>query len=176
MITLLYILLMTEPAAIIPSCIITPEGIAGITRNTVREDLAVLGEENIEDTREHLGEGYYSDGTLIGGGTENEMVVIWEEGIISQIRIQGSGPRTAEGIGLGSRLTELEAVIGEFQMAGFAWDAEGWVDLQGTVYEGLYIRMVPDTPLPERFMGDGLFSSSELREYNPAITDMRVLF
>lgn len=169
-------IMMARSVAVIPSCIITPEGIAGITRDTVREDLAVFGEENLEDTREHLGEGYYGEGTLIAGGTENELAVIWEEGRISQIRIQGSGPRTAEGIGLGSRLTDLEAVIGEFLMAGFAWDAEGWVDLQGTVYEGLYIRLVPDTPVPERFMGDGLFPSSELREYDPVITDMRVLF
>lgn len=160
-----------------PDLAVTPEGVAGITAESSQDNLAELfGSGNIETTREHLGEGYYSEGAVVYGGTENELAVVWEDGFISQIRIQGPGLKTPEGIGLGSSLTDLEEVIGEFEMAGFAWDAEGYVNLEGTIYEGLYMRLTPEVGVPERFLGDSMFSSGELREYNPVLTDLRVMF
>lgn len=155
---------------------ISPEGVTAVTAESTVDDLAVLfGEENLEETREHLGEGFYSEGTLIFGGTDNELSVVWDEGRITEVRVTGTSS-TPEGISLGSTLIELEEVIGPFQMAGFAWDCEGYVNLESTIYEGLYIRLTPTGETPERFMGDELFSSSEMRELNPVVTDLRILF
>ena len=155
---------------------VSPEGITVITAESTMEDLVeFFGEENLETTREHLGEGFYTEGTLIFGGTENELAVVWDDGIISEIRINGTDA-TPEGITLGSSLADLEEVIGPFEMAGFAWDCEGYVNLEGTIYEGLYIRLTPVGETPECFMGDRLFSSEEMRELNPVVTDLRIVF
>ncbi len=162
-------------AVVISSLSLSPDGFAGITPETTMDYLVeTFGEENVESAREHLGEGYYSEGAVVFGGTEREFSVVWEEGILTQIRFQGPAITTAEGIGIGSTLAELEAVVGEFPMAGFAWDAEGWADLEGTVYEGLYIRLTPEAPVPEEFLGDELFSSADFREYHCRIADLRL--
>jgi hypothetical protein len=167
---------------------VTASGVAGITCVTTLSDIeAMFGAENIENTREHMGEGYYSECTVINGGTDNELSVVWNpgEGIssVAEIRIRGSGLHTAEGIGLGSSLIELESVIGEFEVAGFAWDGEGYVVLEGTCCEGLFIRVTPALETVEHnpglitgFSGDTLFPSSAMRELNPVITDFRIRF
>lgn len=175
--TILLCLLVAKSILFIPAYTVSPEGVAGITAESTAEDLtAIFGPENIETVREDLGEGYYCDATLINPGTADELSIIWTDGAISEIRINCSGPRTAEGIGLGSTLTDLEEVIGEFEMAGFAWDAEGYVDLDGTIYQGLYIRLTPEVPVPSEYMGDMLFPSAEMRQFDPVVTDLRVFF
>ena len=175
--TLLVCLLIAESFLILPDMTVSPSGIAGITSDTTLEDIEMIfGPENVEATREHIGEGYYSEGACIFIPGEEQLTVIFEEGLVSSITVESAGPKTAEGIGLGSSLTDLEEVIGEFRMAGFAWDYEGYADLQGTIYEGLYMRLTPEVGVPERFIGDEMFSSAELREYDPVITDFRVVF
>jgi len=175
--TLLVCVLIAKSVLVLPDMTVTPEGIAGISSETTLEDLEMLfGPENVEATSEHIGEGYYSEGARIFISEEDQLTVVFDEGLVSSITVESAGPKTAEGIGLGSSLTDLEEVIGEFEMAGFAWDYEGYADLDGTVYEGLYMRLTPEVGVPERFMGDSMFSSAELREYNPVITDLRVIF
>jgi hypothetical protein len=162
-------------AAVFASLAVSPEGFAGITPETTMEYMVeTFGEENVEAVREHLGEGYYSEGALVYGATEQEFSVVWEEGLVTQIRFTGPAITTEEGIGIGSTLEELEAVIGEFPMAGFAWDAEGWADLEGTVYEGLYIRLTPEGPVPEEYLGDAMFSSADFHDCQCRIADMRL--
>lgn len=162
--------------SVLTAVTVSPEGVTVITAESTMEELVeMFGEENLETTREHLGEGFYSEGTLIFGGTDKELAVVWDEGSISEVRITGTNA-TPEGIALGSTLAELEEVIGPFEMAGFAWDCEGYADLEGTLYEGLYIRLTPEGETPERFMGDRMFTSEELRELNPVVTDLRILF
>lgn len=175
--TILLCCLIAESILVLPDMTVSPEGIAGITGETAFEDLeAIFGPENVEATTEHLGEGFYSEGARIFPAEGYQLTLIFEEGLVASITVDGPGPRTAEGIGLGSTLTDLEEVIGEFEMAGFAWDFEGYANLEGTAYEGLYIRLTPEIPVPDRFLGDSMFPSRELREYDPVITDMKVLF
>jgi len=175
--TILLCALLAKSIMVLPDYTVSPEGVAGISSKSSMDDLiAIFGTENLEATRENLGEGFYSEATLVNAGTWNELSVIWDGESISEIRINSSGPRTAEGIGIGSTLTDLEEVIGEFEMAGFAWDAEGYVDLEGTIYYGLYIRLTPEVGVPVCYIGDILFSSAEMREYNPVVADFRILF
>ncbi|HOP26408.1 MAG TPA: hypothetical protein PLM22_00800 [Candidatus Sabulitectum sp.] len=162
-------------AAAIATLTVSPEGFQGITPETTMEYLVeTFGAENVEEVREHLGEGYYSEGALVYGGTEQEFSVVWEEGMVTQIRFTGPAITTGEGIGIGSTLEDLEAVIGEFPMAGFAWDAEGWADLEGTLYEGLYIRLTPEAPVSEEYLGDAMFSSADFHGCQCRIADMRL--
>ncbi len=175
--TLLVCILIAKSMLVLPDMTVTPEGIAGISSETTLDYLEMLfGPENVEATSEHIGEGYYSEGARVFISDEDQLTVVFDEGLVSSITVESAGPKTAEGIGLGSSLTDLEEVIGEFQMAGFAWDYEGYAELDGTIYEGLYIRLTPEVGVPERFMGDSMFPSGELREYNPVITDFRVIF
>jgi len=174
--TLLFLVLAASSVSPVPVFTVTPEGIAGITAESTIEDLAaIFGQENLQETREHMGEGFYSDGTLVNGGTEGEFAVVWERGLISEIRITGTAS-TVEGIALGATLTDLEEVIGPFEMAGFAWDYEGYVQLDGTIHEGLYMRLTTEEEIPEHLIGDRLFRSEELRELNLVLTDFRIIF
>ncbi|MCD4708977.1 MAG: hypothetical protein K8S62_14700 [Candidatus Sabulitectum sp.] len=176
------------PAVSVPDFTVTSSGVAGITSETTHEDLTdIFGTANIEDTREHMGEGYYSEGTEINSGSPFELAVIWAQEntpfTAASIMIRGYKVRTAEDIGIGSTLTELEEIIGEFEMSGFAWDYEGYVYLTGTIYENLYIRLTPtETSREEQpelwrsLMGDDIFTSASMREINPVVTDFRILF
>lgn len=174
--SLLILLVLMKPAAG-PDLTVTASGVAGITPETSLAELnSMFGSDNVTSTREHLGEGCYAEGSVIWSGTGRELAIVWEDGAVSEIRINGSEPVTAEGIGLGSSLADLESVIGEFEMAGFAWDFEGWVDLSGTAYEGLYIRLTPFGPVPDEYLGDRLFRSSELRSLDLEVTDFRIRY
>ena len=163
--------------AVLPSPLVTPGGVAGIDATTTLKQLEdMFADETIEHTREHLGEGYYSEGSSVWRGTDMEIAVVWNEnGTPMEIRLIGEAWRTADGIGLGSTLTELEAVIGEFEIAGFAWDNEGYADLWETPYEGIFIRLLPRGPA-EDFIGDSFFPSSSMRSLNPVVVDFRVFF
>lgn len=163
----------------VPESTVTTEGVAGITRDVTRDSIEILFEKgDIRHTTEHLGEGYYARGTVVYPGTGHELAILWnEDGSLMQIRIRGEHWSTSEGIRLGSTLADLEAVLGEFEIAGFAWDNEGYANLWDTPYEGFFIRLLPeDGEIPPGLMGDIFFSSSEMRDLNPVVADFRVTF
>jgi hypothetical protein len=163
----------------IPGPTVTTQEVAGITRDATRESIELLFEGAlIKHTSEHLGEGTYVQGTSIYAGTEYELAILWyDDGSIMQVRMLGDYWRTADGIGLGSTLTDLEAVLGTFEIAGFAWDNEGYANLWDTPYEGFFMRLLPPHgEIPPQFMGDSFFQSSQMRNLNPVVVDFRVEF
>ena len=176
---MLTLMLTAKTILVIPTPTVTPQGVAGITQETTRESLGELFYgETIEQTRENLGEGMFLEGTVVSPGTDRELAVIWnEDGTPLEVRMRGAYWRTAEGIGIGSSLVELEAAIGEFEILGYAWDNEGYALLWETPYNGLFIRLLPrDGESPSEFVGDSAFPSSLLRDLNPVVADFRVRF
>lgn len=176
---LLALVLTAKTILVIPPSLVTPQGVAGITREITPDSLEMLFfGETIEQTRENLGEGMFVEGTVVSPGTDRELVVIWNDcGTPLEVRMPGAHWRTAEGIGMGSTLVEMEAAIGEFEILGYAWDNEGYALLWETPYNGLFIRLLPrDGESPAEFMGDSAFPSSLLRDLNPVVADFRVSF
>lgn len=176
---MLTLVLTVKTMLVVPPSLATPQGVAGITRETTPDSLEILFfGETIESTRENLGEGVFVEGTVVSPGTDRELAVIWnDDGTPLEVRMRGAYWRTAEGIGMGSSLVELEAAIGEFEMLGYAWDNEGYALLWETPYNGFFIRLLPrDGESPSEFMGDSAFPSSLLRDLNPVVADFRVRF
>ncbi len=173
------LVLIARTILVIPPALATPQGVAGITRDVTPDSLEMMFfGETIEHTTENLGEGQFLNVTVVSAGTDRELAVFWtDEGTPLEVRMRGAYWRTAEGIGMGSTLVELEAAIGEFEILGYAWDNEGYALLWETPYEGLFIRLLPlDGESPAEFMGDSAFPSSLLRDLNPVVADFRVSF
>ena len=170
---LVFLICSLSPA----EAVVTPEGVAGITFETTREDLNDLfAPDDLEDTSEHLGEGYYARGTVILPGSPWEIAVVWEDDNPGEIRIKGDSLRTEDGIGLGSTLAELVEISGPVEIAGFAWDMEGFVNLLETPLEGLFIRVTPFGEVPDEFMGDSMFFSEDMMGMDLRVTDFRIFF
>ena len=153
-----------------------------------REDLAdALGEECLRDFQVQMGEGFTSEGTVVWEGSERELVVVWNDQslpAISEIKVTGPYWVTEEGLHTGMTLVEVDSLIGEFHLLGFAWDYEGYADLTDTSMEpGISMRFnAPDLDdeacwtAMEAVMGDRLFSSRDrdMIAFNPLVETIRV--
>lgn len=131
-----------------------------------------------------IGEGFTLPATCINKGSKTEAEVVWADKArtrVGQVRIIGTAWRTAEGIGEGSTLAEIEAVLGTFQLAGYGWDYSGAVSLEGTRWDGmLAMSMQLSSQDPDhlsQIQGDKLFSSDNphLRALAPSVTRLIVL-
>jgi hypothetical protein len=87
---------------------------------------------------------------------------------VTEVREFGSAWTTPEGLGPGSSLADMQAVLGSFEFYGFNWDYGGTVLFDGTPlaeYQGLlFLRLQPlnrEAPELNSFIGDGAFSSED---------------
>ncbi len=147
-----------------------------------REELGMIyGERKLEDVSINAGEGFFMPGTIVKGGSDVEIQVIWldeEMDMPAGIFAIGAALRTEDGIGIGTTLAELKEIIGPFYMTGFGWDYEGVIFLDGTSLEeysgSLFIRLRPD---PEVIASEGEVYESVLgdREYSSSDPSMLLL-
>ena len=156
--------------------IIPGERVGPVTRNTSRRDLARLfGESRLRDKTisgaEGIGQFAATDVNL---GRERSFTVVWSNSAQNQVgtvRNFGTAWKTREGIGVGTSLTELRRILGEFQLSGLAWDYGGTVVFERTRlarYQGgltLVVDAAPDVAqrFPNNYQavsGDSLFSSN----------------
>ncbi|MBE9157715.1 hypothetical protein IQ265_12900 [Nodosilinea sp. LEGE 06152] len=164
-----------------------------VTAETSRAELAArYGEAALEDASISVGEGTTAAGTVVTPGPDQQFAVVWQD--VSQTRpqlIRDFGPawQTPEGLGIGIPYSEVEAILGNFQLYGFAWDYSGTVILEGSQldqYDGyLLLRLEPAATAieqhPEAYqavMGDQLFASDDpsLDRLEPSISEMIVYF
>jgi hypothetical protein len=163
-------------------CIVPGYRIGPVHAECTREELGMIyGERKLLDISINAGEGFFMPGTVVKGGSDVEIQVIWlDEALDTPVEISavGSDLRTQDGIGIGTTLVELEEIIGPFEMTGFAWDYEGTIFLDGTSleeYDGnLYIRLKPD-PVSTESYGDAYSSLMGDRDYSSTDPDMRLL-
>ncbi len=121
-----------------PAFLIVPsESIGIIPLGISRVELGnLVGDEVLIDTTIHLGEGYMTAGTLVYPGTEIELEIIWDDPDMNSavvITVRGEAYETTEGIHIGTSLTEVNSLLGEFRLLGFAWDYEGRADFSNTL-------------------------------------------
>jgi hypothetical protein len=182
---------LEQPAA--DTLVIPGQRVGPITAETRRVDLAAhYGEAALEDAPIPMGEGTTAPGTVVTPGPEQQFSVVWQDA--SQTRpqlIKDFGPawQTPEGLGVGIPYSEVEAILGDFQLYGFAWDYGGTVMLEESQldqYDGyLLLRLKPATTVIDQhseayqtMMGDQLFDSSNpsLNVLEPSIYEMVVYF
>lgn len=165
-----------EPNASADTVVIPGERVGQVTATTSRQDLADLyGEAVLEDTDIPMGEGFTDPGTIVNLGPNQQFTVVWLDTSRSQplmARDFGTAWKTPEGIGVGTSYAELQRVLGEFELYGFAWDYGGTLSLEGTnldqYYGELLLRVNPSDAAAaehpaeyEAVMGDRLFASTD---------------
>jgi hypothetical protein len=170
-------------ALIIPVSIEPGAGVGFVTLDMSLDDIeATVGEDCLSHLTVQMGEGFTMEGTSIWEGTDRELIIVWndpETPGISEIRVTGSAWETVEGIHTGMTLVEVDSIIGEFQLLGFAWDYEGFADLSNTcLASGISMRFdaadLSDEACwtaMEAVMGDGWFSSRDpgMVAFNPVL-------
>ena len=151
---------------------ITPGKSVGLItlQSTEADIINAYGEANVDQREIGMGEGETAPGTLLFPYTENELVIVWEDGKtyekIASIRVDGenSNWKTVDGIEIGTSLETLEEINGKpFQFYGFEWDYAGTTnDWQGgNINEHISVILTPTKPeaaFPD-LIGDQLFSS-----------------
>ncbi|MGB3199496.1 MAG: hypothetical protein WBA99_01250 [Nodosilinea sp.] len=173
--------------------VIPGQRVGPVTAETSRADLAArYGETALEDAPIPMGEGTTAAGTIVIPGPNQQFSVVWQDASQTQpelIRDFGPAWQTPEGLGVGVPYAEVEAILGTFQIYGFAWDYSGTVALAGSQldqYDGyLLLRLSPAEKdidqHPEAYramMGSQLFASANpnLDLLAPTIYEMVVYF
>jgi hypothetical protein len=156
--------------------IIPGQRVGQVTSTTSRQQLAALyGEANLKDEAIPMGEGFTEPGTLVDLGPDQQFVVVWLDAERNRPLLAkdfGSAWKTPEGLGVGVPYSQVQAVLGNFQLYGFAWDYGGTLSLEGSnldqYYGDLLLRLDPAEEAvaehPEAFqavMGDRLFPSDD---------------
>lgn len=163
---------------VVPSdtTIVPGERLGPVTLTTTYAELAKeFGSDRLSDTQVHLGEGFMAPATRVDLGDDYSFSVVWTDGDRSsplEVREVGPGWQTPEGVHHGMSFSQLEAVLGDFELLGFGWDYGGTVLLDNTViadYSGkMFIRVGPSASEWEakgeqliKVSGDQAFSSSD---------------
>ncbi len=160
-----------------------------ITAATTRDDLVQrFGQGRLKDIAVHVGEGFTEAGTRVDLGEARSFSVIWNaSGTVASVRDFGHAWTTPAGLGLGTSLRDLEAMIGPFELFGFGFDYGGTVVFDGDTsedYNGLIVRMRPQlgddeasTLAYRAVLGDDRFSSQHesFNQLEPKVYEMIVV-
>ncbi|MDY6896970.1 MAG: hypothetical protein SWZ49_02695 [Cyanobacteriota bacterium] len=127
----------SQSDAVNDSLIIPGKRIGAITSETTRTDLVqIYGESNLKDETILQAEGTVSvPATKVNQGKPDALTIFWKDEARKEILyIRGFGRqwKTPEGIGVGTSLSELRKILGEFQLTGFGWDYGGLVNFKDT--------------------------------------------
>lgn len=182
-----------QPASAVPESgeyndglVVPGERVGPVTAQTSRADLAnFYGEAALSDRPISLGEGSTEVGTVVNPGTDQQFAVVWNDAAQSRPRLIkdfGKAWQIPEGLGVGAPYAAVQAVLGDFDLYGFAWDYGGTIVLEGTALDQyddtLWLRLAPsDAAIAanlkayEAMMGDGLFAS---RDPNLTVLDLSV--
>jgi hypothetical protein len=144
------------------------KGFGSISMETGREDLQRLyGDKYVTEMPVYLQEGEYAPGLVVfPGTTEAVEIILAGDGEPAYARISAPGSRwkTAEGLGVGASLAELEKANGRpFTFQGFEGDMSGMVIdwLGGKFYIGVSVRLAAEGKIPDTFKGNVIFRSDD---------------
>ncbi len=149
--------------AALNTLIIPGKSLGAITATTTYADLVKLfGKQRLKATKAYAPEGQAEfRATLITLGANKSLTVAWDNKNpkkILYIIIKDPAWKTSEGIGVGTSLTKLRQVLGEFQIGGFYWDyGNQIVDLspaKQAKFKGLSIKVDADPQAAKQFPKD----------------------
>ncbi|PSB54471.1 hypothetical protein C7B77_18030 [Chamaesiphon polymorphus CCALA 037] len=164
--------------------LIVPGKRAGaITAKTTYADLVkIYGKQRLTGTKVYGPEGLVVfSGTLVRLGKNRSVTVAWKDAKKIQplhVIIDDFTWKTAEGIGIGTSLSKLRQVLGEFKITGLGWDyGNQVVGLSPAIqarYRGLMMFVSPDRLAAQRFpkdleavSGDGVTPSASDPHWKP---------
>jgi len=164
------------------------EVVAGITESKLED---IYGVGNVARIEVDLGGGFTEPGTaLFPADPERELHILWSSAKPNRVprvlHVKGKAWKTAEGIGLGTKLSQLEVLNGNaFTLSGFGWDYSGAVVSwdSGRLGELLQTRgrvqlwLQPPTGVkPGKLVGDKDFRSSNpaMRKLDPRVYALTV--
>ena len=155
-----------QPSAKVPvlDTLIVPGKRAGaITSKTTSNDLTnIFGKQRLTPKKFYGAEGQVElPATLITFGKNRSVTVVWKNAKKQQpfqVMIHDPTWKTASGIGLGTSLTKLRQILGEFKITGLGWDyGNQVVDLSSAIqarYTGLSIAVDADRAAAKQFPAD----------------------
>jgi len=162
-----------QPTPRFDTLIVPGERVGPVDNKVDRDKLVELfGASAVSEIQVDVGEGTFVPGLQVAAD-DRSLSIVFEETSTGRevvVRNLGTAWRTADGVGLGSTLSEVEAAIGGFALAGMEWDYAGTVDLTGTKLESakgkLFLRLhyagtEPDPAALGAVMGDRYFPSSD---------------
>ena len=161
----------------------------------------LFGDERVHAQLVDVGEGFVCQGTRIDFPDGESLEIAWADAKNRQqaasVDILGKRWTTAEGLGLGSSLRDIEVLNGgPFEISGFGWDYGGtvgsWLDgrlsyLNPKEGGGLVIRFAADQAAIENVgsaaygavSGDGALLTSDhatLQALNPRVSQLTLRF
>jgi hypothetical protein len=157
-----------------------------------QELVKMLGSESVQRIEMSVGEGQCAPGSLLFPGTDNEIEVGWTDSTFSlptlvRIRNAKGAWSTAQGVKVGSLLSELERIKGSvIEFSGFGWDGSGggsWSESGGEIG----FVLVPDSvankaasrdPRQGEILGDRIVRSDHpfIRILKPSIARIALRF
>jgi hypothetical protein len=182
--------LKAESEQLQDTTVVPGERVGPVTPDTSRVDLVDLfGEAALEDTEIPVGEGFTESGTKVNPGTEQAFSIIWMDSSQAKpatVKDFGTAWQTPEGIQIGTPMTELTSILGNFDLYGFGWDYGGTIDLESSdlanYYGLLILRLQPVEPAAwqqnadafQAVQGDKLISSEDpnLSDLNLVVDEM----
>jgi hypothetical protein len=185
-----------------PPLLLSPEQVGAIHRASSEAELQRLfGEDRVRDHRVQVGEGFVCPGTRIDFPGGDSLEITWldpeSRTMPDSIMVLGARWATGEGLRLGSRLQDLEAMNGApFRLSGFGWDYGGTVGTwnSGTLdyltpgnFPRMIVRLAPQRAAYQRIgrsdadavTGEGAYVSSAhraMQALEPRVTQIIVDF
>ncbi len=175
--------------------IIPGKSVGKINKSTTYTDLVKLySKQRLTAKKVYAPEGQVEfAGTLITLGKNRSLTVVWKDKTKKQILwviVQDPAWKTTEGLGVGSDLTKLRQIIGEFKITGLYWDYGNLVvDLspaKQAQFNGLLLKVDVDPQAAKKFpkdlqavMGDRVTlpaSSPRWKRLNIRVSVMDVYF
>jgi hypothetical protein len=151
------------PISKLNTLIVPGKSVGDINKSTTYQGLVrIFGSQRLTATKVYAPEGQAEfAGTLITLAKNRSLTVAWKDKTKKQIlyvTIEDRAWKTAEGIGIGMKISKLRQIIGEFRIGGLYWDYGNSVgDLapaKQAKFSGLLIKVDADPIAAKQFPKD----------------------
>ena len=153
----------SQPLPALDTLIVPGKRVGAITAKSTFADLVkIYGKQRLSSKKFYGAEGQVElPATLITLGQNRSLIVVWKDAKkqqLFQVIIDDPTWKTSEGIGVGTSLSKLRQILGEFKITGLGWDyGNQVVNLSPAMqarYTGLNIAVNADRAAAKKFPAD----------------------